>query len=149
LLLKLARYLIDLVVIAVSSTQILIALMGVGFLGFLIVGAETFNLPTNLPTIGQQNLLTCGALQEIKVKDTDMTFRVGSTSKINDLRYDPNTKNIVISASGEDGKQGVLCLEVPKDLLGSKILVDVDDPNAKYEVTDRGSVSLVKVQYKQ
>ncbi len=143
------KFLVELAMVIYHTKEIVFILLGLGSFGVLLGGAEVLDLPTNLPSIGQHNIITCNALQEMKVTDTDMTFKVGSTSKINDLRYDPNTKHILVSASGEDGKQGVLCLEVPKDLLGTKIMVDVDDPNATYEVTDKGNVSLVKVQYNQ
>jgi|GEM_PF-6118537 len=143
------KFLVELAMVIYHTKQLIFILLGLGSFGVLFGGAEVLRLPTNLPTIGLHNSITCGALQEMKVTDTDMTFKVGSTSTINELRYDSNTKNILVSASGEDGKQGTLCLEVPKDLLGTKILVDVDDPNARYEVTDQGSVSLVKVQYNQ
>ena len=96
-------------------------------------------------TIGEGDTLNCGPLHEFKIKDTGATFKIGSTSTLSDIRYDPSTKQIVVHASGDDGKKGTLCVEVPKDLLGDKILVDVDDPDAKYSVVDKLDSRIVKI----
>ena len=120
-------------------------LLGLGSVGFLLGGGELLGLPVNLPAIGEEGNLNCGPLHEFRIKDTGATFKVRSTSTLSDIRYDPDTKQIVVHASGDDGKKGTLCVEVPKDLLGDKILVDVDDPDAKYSVVDKLDSRIVKI----
>jgi hypothetical protein len=96
--------------------------------------------------IPTERISTCVVASTVRLGEQNINL--GSTSQIDKIEYEPDLREIRIFVSGERATLEETCVQVPKDLLGHRIRVSINEPYGTHFIQDMGNFIFVGVKYR-